>query len=160
LALGRKRRPNQFQKVKTMEKTTNAAAVKTHGQFVITSKLDPTFSYSGYSCQCEIVYRDYLGWCTKAKAPKTLQAFYNAHKTVDGKTVEPATVFSLKVVPMNDADFAKATAKKPVDATAKVDALLAKLFEAVGNDPTLNARIGKAVGDFRATHPVAKVEKK
>jgi hypothetical protein len=143
-----------------MENTTNKAAVKTQGQFVITSKLDPKFTYSGYSCQCEIVYRDYLGWCTKAKAPKALQAFYNTHKTADGKTVSPADVFSLKVVPMATADFAKATAKKPVDATAKVDALLTKLFEAIGTDPILSAHAHATVTKFFATNAVAKTTNK
>jgi hypothetical protein len=79
----------------------------TTGRFTITSKFNEGFSYTGYSKQCEVMFRDYMNWCRKEKAPKAIQAEYNQNNDHT-----PEEVFELKVVEMTVEDFEKTTNKK------------------------------------------------
>ena len=94
------------------------AVTRTIGKFTIKSKNDPNFSYDGYSKQCEVMFRDYMGWCRKNKAPKALQAEYDK-AIVAG--IKPEEIFTLEIQPMTEEEFEKAankSAKKPVVAPA------------------------------------------
>lgn len=71
--------------------------VKTQGIFQITSKFDPTVSIKGSSSQIEVCTRDYLSWCLKNKAPKTLQAEFDLRHKADAK-LEPKDVFTVETL--------------------------------------------------------------
>jgi len=86
---------------------------KTVGKFVITSKFDENFKYEGYSKQCEVMFRDYMGWCIKGKAPKLLQAEYDKHPDLAGK---PGEIFDLTVQPLSTEEFEKITNKRVAQA--------------------------------------------
>jgi hypothetical protein len=79
----------------------------TTGSFKITSKFNKEFSYTGYSKQCEVMFRDYMNWCRREKAPKVLQAEYNQNNTHS-----PEEVFELHVEEMKPEDFERITNKK------------------------------------------------
>jgi len=102
------------------------ATTKTQGQFVITSKLDSTYKQTGYSSQCEIMFRDYCGWCLKKKAPKLMQAQFDS-QIAKNKDLKLADLFVLTVTAMDDASFKTATAKTVKPAVSKIDKLVSSL---------------------------------
>jgi hypothetical protein len=85
--------------------------VKTMGKFVIKSNFDPTFSYEGYSRQAEIMFKDYMGWCAKNKAPKALQTHYD--KIVKENKNITTPIFVLRITPLTEAEFALVAKKSP-----------------------------------------------
>ena len=50
-----------------------APATKTSGVFKIVTDRNPSFCYIGASSQIETVFRDYMNWVVKGKAPKAIQ---------------------------------------------------------------------------------------
>ena len=50
-----------------------APATKTSGVFKIVTDMNPDFYYVGASSQIETVFRDYMNWVVKGKAPKAIQ---------------------------------------------------------------------------------------
>jgi hypothetical protein len=81
---------------------------KTLGKFTVTSKFDKDFSYTGYSKQCEVAFRDYCNWCGKGKAPKALQAEYDKRKAT---TEDTDKIFELHIQEMTPEEFVKETGK-------------------------------------------------
>jgi hypothetical protein len=126
----------------TTTPTTTKIVVKTQGRFTISSDHDVNFSYSGFSKQAEIMFRDYLNWCEKGKAPKELQKFYDAHKKL---ATETKPLFKLAVTKLDDAAFRSATAAKVSDQTERAKKLLEKLAEIVKTDAKVRAIVVEAV---------------
>lgn len=79
----------------------------TVGKFTITSRANENFKYEGYSKQCEVMFSDYMSWCAKGKAPKLIQAEYDANNAHP-----PKALFEIEITPMPVEDFEKTTNKK------------------------------------------------
>jgi hypothetical protein len=88
------------------------AKTKTKGKFIIKSNYDKDFIYTGYSRQCEIMFRDYMNWCAKKKAPKALQDHYNKVVAANEKLEKP--VFYLEMEAMTEEQFNAVAKKAPV----------------------------------------------
>lgn len=104
-------------------KPAETKKTKTQGIFQITSKFDPTVILKGSSSQIEICTRDYMNWCLKNKAPKTLQAEYDKQHALNAK-LTPAEIFEvtiLKACPTTTdlknakADFGLLPSSKPAE---------------------------------------------
>lgn len=54
-------------------------ATKTSGVFKIVTDMNPDFCYIGASSQIETVYRDYMNWVVKGKAPRAIQREADKH---------------------------------------------------------------------------------
>lgn len=70
---------------------------KTQGIFEITSNFNPAFSLRGSSSQIEICTRDYMSWCLKDKAPKSMQAEYDRAKK-ENKESDPKKIFNVAIL--------------------------------------------------------------
>jgi hypothetical protein len=93
---------------------------RTMGKFIVKSKHDPSFVYEGYSKQCEIAFRDYMSWCLKGKGPKSIQAEYDKHPELAGKTDE---IFILTIDPLTPEEFVKTTGKS-IETNRKIPATI------------------------------------
>jgi hypothetical protein len=106
------------------------AKTKTKGKFIIKSNYNKDFSYTGYSRQCEIMFRDYMNWCAKKKAPKALQEHYNKVVAENEKLEKP--VFYLEMEVMTEEQFNAVAKKAPVrSAEAPKDFVVPKMDEIV-----------------------------
>lgn len=70
---------------------------KTQGIYEITSNFNPNFSLKGSSSQIEICTRDYMSWCLKDKAPKSMQAEYDRAKK-ENKESDPKKIFKVNIL--------------------------------------------------------------
>ncbi|MGE5637656.1 MAG: hypothetical protein ACM3WQ_03020, partial [Chloroflexota bacterium] len=76
---------------------THGKSSKTSGVFEITSNFNPSFSLKGSSSQIEICTRDYMSWCLKDKAPKTMQAEYD-RVLKETKESDPKKIFKVTIL--------------------------------------------------------------
>ena len=138
------RRPERAGAAKIGEKgkIMKTQKISTQGKFEIFANSEKI--HEGFSTQCEIMFRDYCGWCLKNKAPREMQKSYNTA----ARGTDPKTYFTLTVTKMTDAEFTQATAKTVKTETPKFQVLLAKLaIEAKADAKTADA-IRKALKEM------------
>ena len=105
---------------------------KTKGKFTVKSNYDKDFAYSGYSRQCEVMFKDYSAWCAKGKAPKKLQEHYDKVKSEAGDKKLEKPIFVLTVEKMTDEEFSSVAKKAPSrKAKAPTDFVPPKMKEIV-----------------------------
>lgn len=81
-----------------------AKGKKTQGIYQLTSRQNSVegFKLVGSSSQIEICTRDYMSWCKKNKAPKSMQAEYNRVSQLadlkPGEIVDPTILFKVEVL--------------------------------------------------------------
>lgn len=78
---------------------------KTIGIYQVTSNFGTVedFKLVGASSQIEVCTRDYMSWCKKGKAPKTMQAEYDRVQKDNGRknvqeAIEPAVIFKVNIL--------------------------------------------------------------
>lgn len=122
-------------------KTTTTA-----GKFTITVIADNTVVATGTSKQCEICARDYQTWCLKSKAPKLMQAAYDAA----GKPADPKSIFSVAITALDATEFAKATTPAPKTITPKYTKLLELLAAEIVAHPEIAVIVRSAITNMVA----------
>jgi hypothetical protein len=81
-----------------------AKGTKTQGIYQLTSRQNSIegFKLVGSSTQIEICTRDYMNWCKKAKAPKSMQAEYNRVAGLanlkPGECIDPTILFKVEIL--------------------------------------------------------------
>jgi len=81
-----------------------AKGTKTMGIYQLTSRQNSieNFKLVGSSTQIEICTRDYMNWCKKAKAPKSMQAEYNRVAGLanlkPGECIDPTILFKVEIL--------------------------------------------------------------
>ena len=154
-----------------------AKGKKTQGIYQLTSRQNSIegFKLVGSSTQIEICTRDYMNWCKKAKAPKSMQAEYNRVAGLanlkPGECIDPTILFKVEVLRVCNTALELDSAKiefgltkvKPATPTPeqvteklamhKAIADCAKLFAAPTTEERPNQKTGKAAA---ATLQVAK----
>lgn len=72
---------------------------KTQGIYEITSKFNTPdkFSLRGSSSQIEVCTRDYMSWCLKDKAPKSMQTEFDRVKK-ENKELDPKKIFNVTIL--------------------------------------------------------------
>lgn len=81
-----------------------AKGTKTMGIYQLTSRQNSIegFKLVGSSTQIEICTRDYMNWCKKAKAPKSMQAEYNRVAALanlkPGECIDPTILFKVEIL--------------------------------------------------------------
>jgi hypothetical protein len=113
----------------------------TQGKFTVVDKTGKEI-HSGHSTQMEIVFRDYCGWCLKNKAPKNMQAAFDAR---EDKNLKPTDVFVLQMTEMDDASFSEATKKSAEPKASKLEKLLAAIADELKSNPDKAEEIRKAL---------------
>jgi len=126
---------------------------RTQGKFVITANGKEI--HNGHSTQCEIMFRDYCGWCKKGKAPKSMQTAFD-----DSKLDDPTKLFKLQITKMTDEEFTKATAKTPKTKKETHVKLLEKLAAHLKDHPEHTEEIRKAITEMTATQPAPAADSK
>jgi len=86
---------------------------KTIGIYKVTSNFntEEAFKLVGASSQIEVCTRDYMSWCKKGKAPKTMQAEFD-RIIKEGLATEPSAVFKVDILKACK-DMAELDAAKP-----------------------------------------------
>lgn len=81
-----------------------AKGTKTMGIYQLTSRQNSieNFKLVGSSTQIEICTRDYMNWCKKAKAPKSMQVEYNRVAGLanlkPGECIDPTILFKVEIL--------------------------------------------------------------